>query len=35
MMFADGSVLFITENLDQTVMQFSADRDDGVVYTAP
>jgi len=35
MMFADGSVLFVSENLDTTVMQYSSDRDDGQFYTAP
>jgi len=35
MMFADGSVLFVSENLDTTVMQYSSDRDDGQVYTTP
>jgi len=35
MMFADGSVLFVSENLDSTVMRYSADRDDGQYYTAP
>ncbi|MBU6222854.1 MAG: DUF1559 domain-containing protein [Planctomycetes bacterium] len=35
MMFADGSVLFVSENLDSTIMQYSADRDDGQFYVAP
>jgi len=35
MMFADGSVAFISENMDSTTMRWSSDRDDGNVYVAP
>ena len=35
MMFGDGSVGFISENMDTTTMRWSCDRDDGNLYTAP
>jgi prepilin-type N-terminal cleavage/methylation domain-containing protein/prepilin-type processing-associated H-X9-DG protein len=35
MMFADGSVALISENMDTTVQRWSSDRDDGNVYVAP